>query len=149
MKLIMAALVRDFLVAEERRKIFDVKKTRVGGSRAKKQETRIVYLPRIRYVIDINAPKRIFAGVRARRTGASFVRAFIRKVEKPSPIQLEIATNERINVPEGYTFVRAHYRGGDEDQRVHEPLGHAAILRGCGAVQRLTPSRMTGSSSSE
>jgi hypothetical protein len=52
MKLIMAALVRDFLVAEERRKIFDVKKTRVGGSLAKKQEARIVYLPRIRYVID-------------------------------------------------------------------------------------------------
>jgi hypothetical protein len=62
MKLIMAALVRDFLVAEERRKIFDVKKTRVGGSRAKKQEARIVYLPRVRYAIDINAPKRISQG---------------------------------------------------------------------------------------
>ena len=93
MKLIMAALVRDFLVAEERRKIFDVKKTRVGGSRAKKQETRIVYLPRIRYVIDINAPKRISQGLEQGARARHFVRAFIRKVEKPSPIQLEIATN--------------------------------------------------------
>jgi hypothetical protein len=88
MKLIMAALVRDFLVAEERRKIFDVKKTRVRGSSAKKQEARIVYLPRIRYIIDINAPKRISEGLKQGARARHFVRAFTRKVEKPSPIQL-------------------------------------------------------------
>jgi Restriction endonuclease len=128
MKLIMAALVRDFLVAEERRKIFDVKKTRVRGSSAKKQEARIVYLPRIRYIIDINAPKRISEGLKQGARARHFVRAFTRKVEKPSPIQLEIAKNERIVVPEGHTFVRAHYRGGGGDQRVYRSRSAMHLL---------------------
>ena len=128
MKLIMAALVRDFLVVEERRKIFDVKKMRVWSARTKKQETRIVYLPRIRYVIDVNAPTRISSALKQGARARHFVRAFIRKVEKPSPIQLEIAKNERIPVPEGYTFVRAHYRGGGEDQRVYRSRSAMQLL---------------------
>jgi hypothetical protein len=42
--------------------------------------------------------------------------------------QLEIAKNERITVPEGYTFVRAHYRGGDEDQRVYRSRSAMQLL---------------------
>jgi hypothetical protein len=57
-------------------------------------EARIVYLPRIRYVIDINAPKRISQGLEQGARARHFVRAFNRKVEKPSPIEPGLTESE-------------------------------------------------------
>lgn len=128
MKLVMCALVRDFLVAEERRKIFDVKKKRIGEGKHSKQQTRFVYLPRIRYIIDNNAPKRLKEGLEQGVRSRHLVRSFFRKVEKPSAIQLAVARAERITVPEGHTFVRAHYRGGREAQRIYRSRSALQLL---------------------
>jgi hypothetical protein len=51
LEVLMAALIRDFWVAEERRKIFDVKQTRrPRAKRGPRTNRHFVYLPRIRYV---------------------------------------------------------------------------------------------------
>jgi Restriction endonuclease len=59
-----------------------------------------------------------------------FVRAFFRKVENPSPVQLEIARAERVIVPEGHTFVRAHYRGGGGAQKIYRSRSALQLLYG-------------------
>jgi hypothetical protein len=134
MKLVMCALVRDFLVTEDRRKIFDVTRRRIDVGKTKSPDARVVYLPRIRYIIDNKAPGRVKEGLEQRGRARHFVRAFFRKVEKPSPVQLEVARVERVNVPEGHTFVRAHYRGGGEAQKVYRSRSALQLLYG--AVDR-------------
>lgn len=128
-KLVMAATIRDFLVAEERRKIFDVTRRRVTGRSFKGdgKETRYVYLPRIRYVSDTEAIKRIKTGLDQNSRSRHFVRSTFRRV-KPSPLQLTIAKNEGIIVPEGYTYVRAHFRGGGEGQIIYRSKSATQLL---------------------
>ena len=128
MKLIMCALVRDFLVVEVRRKIFDVTRRRIGVGTTRSRDARVICLPRVRYIIDKKAPSRVKEGLEQGRRARHYVRAFFRKVEKPAPVQLEIAHAERITVPEGHTFVRAHYRGGGEAQRVYRSRSALQLL---------------------
>ena len=128
MKLIMCALVRDFLVVEDRRKIFDVVRSRIALGATKSRASRVVYLPRVRYIIDKKAPSRIIEGLDQGGRARHFVRAFFRKVEKPSPVQLEVARAERLTVPEGHTFVRAHYRGGGEAQKIYRSRSALQLL---------------------
>jgi hypothetical protein len=123
LKLLMAALVRDFWVAEERHKIFDVTRRMEPSRGHGKSRKRVVYLPRIRYD-TIRA--RLGAGFSAIAQGLNqaarsrhFVKHFFRRVEKPSPLQLVLARRQNIVVPEGHTYVQAHYRGGGESQVVY------------------------------
>jgi hypothetical protein len=84
------------------------------------------------------------------RRARHYVRAFFRRVEKPAPVQLEIARAERTTVPEGHTFVRAAIIGA-----VERPKGSIAVgLRSNSYTKPLTDhrsnrNRTIGSSSSE
>ena len=46
----------------------------------------------------------------------------------PSLLQLEIARNQRIVVPDGHTYVRPHYRGGGENQLIYRSRSAMQLL---------------------
>ena len=111
--LLMAAIIRDFWVSEERRRIFDVSFSRGSAAKHAPAGTRIVYLPRIRYVAGEGIRfDELRNELRLSTRSEHLVRPFIRKTGNPSALQLELARRERFAVPTGHTFVRGHYRGG-------------------------------------
>jgi len=126
---LMAALVRDFWVAEERRKIFDVKqRQRVGLKGASKAERHFVYLPRIRYISSGLRFDRLNEKLEHAGRARHFVRPFLRKADNPSPLQVAISRRENIRLPEGFTYVRGHYRGGAESQAIYRSRSAIALL---------------------
>src|SRR5262249_15393221 len=122
-KVLMAALVRDFWVAEERHKIFDVTARVQARSHGEKPRRRIVYLPRIRY--DTMRARlgsgfsQVAAGLNQAARARHFVNSFFRRVDNPSPLQLALARRQNIIVPAGHTYVQPHYRGGGDIQVVY------------------------------
>ncbi len=129
METLMAALVRDFWVAEERRKIFDVKERRKPSGNGKhKAEQRYVYLPRIRYVSTGLRFDRLGEKLDHASRARHFVRPFLRKVENPSPAQLELAKREHVPMREGFTYVRGHFRGGAESQAIYRSRSAIHLL---------------------
>ena len=127
MKVVMAALVRDFWIAEDRRRIFDVSRPRRSSGEGHNRP-RVVYLPRIRYVDDGLGLRRISEGLEQGARTRHFVQGFFRKVTNPSLLQLEIARNQRIVVPDGHTYVRPHYRGGGENQLIYRSRSAMQLL---------------------
>ena len=129
METLMAALVRDFWVAEERRKIFDVKERRKPSGNGKhKAEQRYVYLPRIRYVSSGLRFDRLGEKLDQASRARHFVRPFLRKAENPSPAQLELAKREHVPMREGFTYVRGHFRGGAESQAIYRSRSAIHLL---------------------
>jgi hypothetical protein len=129
LEVLMAALVRDFWVAEERRKIFDVKqRQRPGAKRATGTDRHFVYLPRIRYVSSGLRFDRLNEELKHAGRARHYVRPFLRKVERPSPLQLEIARRDNVRLPEGFTYVRSHYRGGGESQAIYRSRSAISLL---------------------
>jgi hypothetical protein len=125
----MAALVRDFWVAEERRKIFDVRVHRKGSDGSPhKTGRRFIYLPRIRYVSSGLRFDRLSERLEHERRARHFVRPFLRKAENPSPVQIELARRECVRVPQGFTYVRGHFRGGSESQSVYRSRSAVRLL---------------------
>ncbi len=111
--LMLSAVIRDFLVVEERERVF-----RHGTAPSRLQRggaedgPRVVYLPRVNYVgrADIERCRQeLDQGSREPRQHA--VRPHLRRAEAPSPTQLFLARRYGIEVPTGYTFVRPHERG--------------------------------------
>ncbi len=115
-RLLMAAMVRDFWVTEERQKVFEIATRRRAGkfSRDEKPAKRVIYLPRIRYSTNGVRFDRLAEGLQLAVRARHYVRPFFRKVENASPLQIEIARRDCVNVPAGFTYVRGHYRGGGE-----------------------------------
>jgi hypothetical protein len=113
-RLLVAAMVRDFWVTEERQKVFEIATRRRMGSslREGKSTNRVVYLPRIRYASSGLTFDRLAEGLHYSVRARHYVRPFFRKVGTPSPLQLEIARRDHVTVPAGSTYVRGHYRGG-------------------------------------
>lgn len=109
-QLIAAAIVRDFLVVEERESLFTARTIRkmVKG----KAKSTIVYLPRVRYsrVSTAGADSAESLQRRARYE----VSHHLRKAALPSPGQRLLALKYGITLPKGFTFVRAHSRGGEK-----------------------------------
>jgi hypothetical protein len=113
-KLVMAAIIRDFWVVEEREIVFAAREAREHEFRFrhdKQQEPRVVYLPRIKYVQkpnvaacakELNHPQR----------REHFVRPFLRRAGHASEDQRFLAAEYGFSVPTGFTFVRPHKRGG-------------------------------------
>lgn len=111
-KLLFAAVIRDFWIVEERERVFGTARRTHYKSKSKSSEPRIVYLPRIRYreAEPPNVDKCVGnLGLRERR--AHFVTAHFRRAEQASQVQLVMAERYGFRVPEGYTFVRPHERG--------------------------------------
>jgi Restriction endonuclease len=112
LELVASAVVRDFLVVEERESAFSERpfKRRIGGRDVRS----VIYLPRVNY--------RKMAGLEGAQSAAASqgpvgrsrhgVAPHIRRVGQASVAQKFMAQRYGIHVPEGFTFVRPHERGG-------------------------------------
>jgi Restriction endonuclease len=128
-QLLMSAIIRDFWVVTERQKLFGIKVSRAVRKGSGGNPSRVVYLPRVRYLgskIDLS---RLNLGLSYKQRSQHHVKAHFRKA-KPSKLQLEIAKRENKVVPEGHTYVQAHYRGveGNEGQTVYRSRSAMALL---------------------
>ncbi len=105
---LIAAIIRDFLVCEEKESFYS------GKGHAKKSGKKaslvVRYLPRfrIRY-IGVRQPE--YTSRRSEVIG-HHVSGHLRQCRMPSPAQLVLARQFGIPVPDGFTFVRPHDRGG-------------------------------------
>lgn len=113
LQLVAAAVVRDFLVVEERDQVFSCGKprTRQTGRHA----SDIVYLPRVRYnkilAHALEEPSSDGTG-RARHS----VGHHLRRAANVAPAQRFLALRYNVHLPEGFTFVRPHERGGEAEE---------------------------------
>jgi hypothetical protein len=111
MTLLLAAVVRDFWVVEERERVFATKQDTSGPRRLLSDDgPAIVYLPRIKYVGQPDTA-RCEAELDQQERRAHFVRAHMRKADHPSEWQKALAGRYGFSLPVGYTFVRPHERG--------------------------------------
>lgn len=110
-RLLLAAMVRDFFVVEERARVFDSQTIRrPSGNRPDRANQRTVYLPRVKYLAspDLTRCSKELAHDERR---AHFVGAHTRRVGLASEHQVALAARYGVEVPEGHTFVRPHERG--------------------------------------
>jgi hypothetical protein len=121
-----AALIRDFWVADERRKLFGVTVRRIRSGKVHKRDARVIYLPRICYDRPLVPLLRSLNEARERRA-RHFVRPFFRKAN-PTPLQAEYARLNNIVVPEGHTHVRGRFRGGAEAATVNRSRSAMRLL---------------------
>ena len=111
-KLLLAAILRDFWVVEEREKVFSSSSlpNRIARKFQSDEEGRIVYLPRVHYKSVPNL-QRCSQALAQQERRQHFVSAHLRRAEVPSKYQLLLAEIYGLSVPTGYTFVRPHERG--------------------------------------
>ena len=127
--LVLASVVRDFVVVEERYSQFEAKPAKSIRCNTNR-ELSVIYLPRVRYIkADINS----FQDHLKKDTfrAAHTVTGHLRKAEKSSSGQLLLAKRYGFSVPRGYTFVRPHRRGGKaekERQRIYRSRSASMIL---------------------
>lgn len=127
--LVVAAVVRDFVVVEERYTQFATKPAK-NPRCSTNQELSVIYLPRVRYIkADLNS----FQSHLKKDTfrAAHTVTGHMRKAEKSSSGQLLLAKRYGFSVPRGYTFVRPHRRGGKaakQRQRIYRSRSASTIL---------------------
>jgi len=117
-KILLALIIRDFWVVEERERVFGVsmevrKSPRLRGDRGR---PRMVYLPRIRYV---DSCKDQADGLNLKARAPHFVVGHLRKALQASEQQIILARRHGIIVPEGFTFVRPYRRGDVAQQRIY------------------------------
>jgi hypothetical protein len=122
LRLVLAAIVRDFWVVEERNTVFDEKSPKkVAGTRIQLQqddEPRVVYIPRVRYRQQPDLDRCAQQLEHEARAG-HLVRAHARKVGSPSEQQVLLAEKYGFPLPSGHTFVRPHERGSRERQIIY------------------------------
>lgn len=130
LQLIAAAIVRDFLVVEDRESVFGA---RAVTRRVRGHDIRtVVYLPRVSYhrpaaaeglpEAEVTEP-----AVRPRHA----VSQHLRRVGTASAAQRFLARRYGVHVPEGFTFVRPHDRGtaaGQERIRVYRSRSASRML---------------------
>ena len=116
--LLLAAIVRDFMVVEERESVFSTKPLTGKKSQNKRnpEELNVIYLPRIRYK-SCNPANYLNEFLKERGRAKHKVRPFLRKAKHASKEQLWLAHRYNFHVPRGYTFVRPHERGGEDTKR--------------------------------
>lgn len=111
LKLLFAAVVRDFWVVEEREKVFSViQRSGMAKRGHKDDELTVVYLPRVRYT-EIPNVRRCESELGQTERRAHFVSAHLRKADQSSESQHVLAQRYGFVVPKGFTFVRPHERG--------------------------------------
>ncbi len=131
LRLLFAAVVRDFWVVEQRETVFAaVSSKRLQGVLVREAEDgtpRIVYLPRVRYK-EKPSPSHCADQLDHKLRAAHFVAAHLRKTGKASELQLGLAKRYGFDVPDGFTFVKPHERGKN---------ARAVIYRSRSALQTL------------
>ncbi|CUR72907.1 Restriction endonuclease [Achromobacter xylosoxidans] len=112
LKLIAAAIIRDFLVVEERESLFNIRPMR---RRIRGRDIRtVVYLPRVRY--STPHAGRFAEGEMSAGRSKHVVAPHLRRVASASAAQRFLAQRYGMHVPEGFTFVRPHVRGNASDE---------------------------------
>jgi hypothetical protein len=128
LKLLIAALVRDFWVVEQRERVFTERiRTPRSDLPSHADGPRVVYLPRVRYTGTADV-SRCLSELGYESRAAHFVAPHIRKVTHASPHQLVIASRYGLNVPPGFTFVRPHERGAGQRDTVYRSRSALSCL---------------------
>jgi hypothetical protein len=111
-KLILASIVRDFVVIEERESTFAIRRdTTPRGRGIDDGNPRISYVPRIRYVQSPDT-KGLEKGLEYESRRPHHVRAHQRRADAASPYQRILAERYGFRLEPGFTFVKPHQRGG-------------------------------------
>lgn len=127
-EILLASAIRDFWVVEERERVFGVagkakKVPRLASDRGKQT---ITYLPRIRYVGDIqNLGETLNLVARL----PHLVTGHLRKALQASEQQIQLALRYGITVPEGFTFVKPHKRGDKAQERIYRSRSALQCIR--------------------
>ncbi|WP_052710506.1 restriction endonuclease [Azospirillum thiophilum] len=115
---VLASIVRDFWVVEERERVISLAAPRAPTERrSDRDEPRFVYLPRVAYVTSVSADRvREHLGLRDHGEEGQVRAGHIRRLPKgyrASALQMELARRFGHVIPERHTFVRPHsVRGG-------------------------------------
>lgn len=127
--LVLASVVRDFVVIEDREALFSARLSK-GPQCKTNKDLSVIYIPRVRYLkADYGEFEEYFQSEAIR--AAHKVSGHLRKAEKPSGVQLLLAKRYGLHVPKGYTFVRPHCRGGKANiktQRIYRSRSASSIL---------------------
>jgi len=128
LQLIAAAIVRDFLVVEEREGTFSYRpmRKRIAG----RNINTIIYLPRVRYDRVMHASAKVTES-EDRYKAPHSVSHHLRKAGTASAAQRFLAQRFGIALPTGFTFVRPHERGGtapEERVRVYRSRSASRML---------------------
>ena len=109
--LLIASIVRDFKVVEERERVFGTKKINNPRIGRRQSKSRIVYIPKIRYSAkpSLKEYEKEFNPTPRQEHG---VVPHLRKAGIASKKQLLLAMRHGFRIPSGFTFVRPHKRGG-------------------------------------
>lgn len=110
-ELILAAIVRDFWIVEDRERIFgaSIYAKKNLGLRGDRNEKRYFYLPRIKYVGS--TWEHINKDLDYKEREPFFVSGHLRRALHASDKQILLARRFNIVIPEGFTFVRPYYKG--------------------------------------
>jgi hypothetical protein len=131
--IILASIIRDFLVVEDRESVFGQRTRKIftsvcGNIRPGRS---VVYLPRVRYTTTANIQQTERAFSDFRRRSAHEVSGHLRRTSNASAQQIVLAHRHGIIVPAGCTFVRPHRRGqqtGEEVRREYRSRSASRIL---------------------
>lgn len=119
-------LIRDFMVAENREVIFSSKtRKQTIGNPKYDHSLKIIYVPRIRYLYSSNEKdlKKVYEeNFPFRPKTLHSVKSHFRQLndnQRPSNTAILLARKYNCEIPEGFTFVKDHERGGlSEEQKV-------------------------------
>ncbi len=106
---LVAAIARDFFVCEERDTHYTVQST-PRTQRKSRLGIKIRYLPRFR-VRYVGLREQEYRSQRVQVVG-HHVCGHLRRCKTASPLQLRLANQLNVEVPDGFTFVQPHDRGG-------------------------------------
>lgn len=125
--LLQASIIRDFWIVENRESVFCVKNLRRKNHNNKKEKTnQIVYLPRRRYINNVNI-KKFDTTLNLSKRNTHIVRQHFRK-SNPTKSQLHLAKLLGVYVPEGKTLIRQHYRGDGNNQKIYKSMSALFIV---------------------
>jgi hypothetical protein len=110
LQLIAAAIVRDFLVVEDRESVFSTKAYRSRSLRKLRKAQTIIYLPRVRYG-HLRSDRPPVDSLPIRAKAKHKVSSHIRRADNASATQRFLAQRYGLSLPQGFTFVRPHERG--------------------------------------
>jgi hypothetical protein len=143
-KLLLAAIIRDFWVVENREAVFDTQIARQRGTTSGQANDngapRIVYIPRVHYSPKSDSERCAAALDHAERR-AHFVQGHVRRSNTASKYQIDLAIRYGISVPTGYTFVRPHERGKTKRDVIYRSRSALQSLYTAFVEGPTTPSR--------
>ena len=126
--LIAAAIIRDFLVVEDRTTVFTGRSFKPRNGQKRPGPT-IIYLPRVRYGRGSTNPPAVNADALQRVRHS--VQRHLRRAGHASEAQRLLAMKYGVYLPTGYTFVRSHERGGvaeEERKRIYRSRSASLLL---------------------